>query len=276
MLSFTKPKKGRPIARLDKIKKKSKDKDENKEEKKKKKKSKKKDVILYFSDDKNIKNPIESFDVPAGHVFQIIPNEKVAEHIYISAVSGAGKSTWASNYIKEYKKLKEFKKDDIYLLSNVQEDAVLDKLKDIKRIKLNSDIITDPIHPSELENAIIIFDDAENIPNKLIKNAVQTLRASCLEESRHYNSRILICNHIAMAGASTRPCINEARIFVMFIKHSSPYYLNRYLKEYVGLGKKLRKKLLSLEARWVAIFRIEKVAIYENGAMILKVDLDDF
>lgn len=266
MLSFTKPKKGRAIARLYKIKK-SKNKDE--------KKSKKKEIILYYSEDENIKNPIEKFEAPNGFNFQIIPNEKIAEHVYCSAVSGAGKSTFASNYIKEYKKLKKFKNDDIYILSNVKEDEVLDKLKDVKRIKLNSDVVTDPIHPSELENAIVVFDDAENFPNKLIRQAIINLRSSALEESRHYGTRVFICNHIAMAGASTKACINEARLYVCFPRHSSVYYLDRYMKIYCGFGKKMRKYLLSLKTRWLCLYRIEKVAIWETGAMIIKTDLDD-
>ena len=258
MLSFKKQ--GRAIARLVPIK-------------KEKGKKYSKNKFLYLG-----KNGEDEVKAPPNYKFQVVPNPNISEKVFIAGPSGSGKSYYAGKYIGEYKKIKKFKKDDVFIISNVDEDKALDEHKP-KRIKLNSEVVQDPIHPSELENALIVFDDAERISNKLIRDAIHNLRSACLEESRHYGSRLIVITHQAMQGAKTRGLITEATSFTFFPKHSAIYFADRYMKVYIGLGKKTRNKILKLPSRWVTLYRgageFPAYCIYDKGAFIIQPDLNE-
>ena len=56
---------------------------------------------------------------------QPVPDRDIVEKVLVSACSGAGKSTFVGNWLREFKKM--FRKDEIYLFSSVDEDKALDR-----------------------------------------------------------------------------------------------------------------------------------------------------
>jgi DNA helicase HerA-like ATPase len=88
---------------------------------------------------------------------QPVPDREIVEKIYISAPSGAGKSTFVGNWLREFKKI--FKKDEIYLFSSVDEDKALDR-QDPTRIILDDDLLDDPIDIKELSQSLVVLDDS--------------------------------------------------------------------------------------------------------------------
>jgi len=83
---------------------------------------------------------------------QVIPRKDVVEKLYISGVSGAGKSTYTGNYIKQYKNM--FKDDPLYIFSSVKQDDALDKHDPI-RIPVDDDLIEDPLEIEDFENSLL-------------------------------------------------------------------------------------------------------------------------
>ena len=132
---------------------------------------------LYLNMDSNDKNKKEV--VIKDGVLIPLPNKEIVEKVYISAPSGAGKSTWAGNYMKEYRKM--FKDDDIYVFSSIEKDKSLDR-NDPIRITLDEDLIQDPINPAEISNSLTVFDDTDTIQNARLKHSVAVFRDWLLEQ----------------------------------------------------------------------------------------------
>ena len=133
---------------------------------------------LYMSDIKG-DNEIKLKD----GILQPLPNKNVVEKIYISAPSGAGKSTYAGKWIGEFAKM--FKDDDILLFSSITRDKALDK-HDPTRITLDNDLLNDPIEPNEIPNSLVIFDDVDTIRDRNMRKYMEILdRKSTRLNSSH-------------------------------------------------------------------------------------------
>jgi hypothetical protein len=196
-----------------------------------------------------------------------LPNKKVVEKIYISAPSGAGKSTWCGNYIKEVNKM--YKDEEVFVLSTITEDEALDKHHPI-RIELSEEILEEPISPEEIQNSTTIFDDVDTIRDPKIRANICGLRDWLLEQGRHFNVRMLMTSHQLMNYKSTRILLNEATAVVFFPRCGSAYSIKRYLKLYGGLEPKQIKRILNLPSRWVALYKTYPMYIlYEKGAYLL-------
>lgn len=202
-----------------------------------------------------------------------LPNKLIVEKIYISAPSGAGKSTWCGNWLNEFKKM--FKEDEIYVFSTIGYDKVLD-IHDPIRISINEDLLTDPIAPEEIEQSICIFDDVDTIKNPKIRNNICGLRDWLLEQGRHFNIRMLMTSHLLMNYKDTRRILNEATAVCFFPRCGSAYHIKRFLKQYGGLEKQQIKRILNLPSRWVCLYKTYPMYImYEKGVYLLTNDDDE-
>jgi len=234
-------------------------------------KKKKDDKYIYLDTEDNDKG-YKSIEVMDGKK-KVVPlplKYKTSNHnnrVYVSAPSGAGKSTFTGTYIKHAKKI--LKPRDIILFSRVPEDKPLDK-HDPVRIELDEGLFEEPITNEELENCIVVFDDVDTIRNKLVKKVVQDLRGDLLETGRHFNANIISTSHILMNGAESKVLINEATLIVIFPSSISNYHRQRFYQVYQGLDKEQIKTINKIKSRWLAFGRgAVNYMIWENGAMIL-------
>lgn len=205
-----------------------------------------------------------------GGKLQPLPINKeggIFECLYVSGPSGSGKSHFASNWIKEYKK--QFKDNDFYIFSSVDEDKPLDKLKPI-RIDIDADLIEDPLEPDEIENSVVLFDDTDTIMNKYLKIWVANFRDSLLQTGRHHNIKLVVTTHVLLNYKATQNVINEATHIVFFPRGGSTYQIKRLLKEYIGIDKAMSKRILSLPSRWILISKLYPMyCMYEKGVFLL-------
>jgi hypothetical protein len=203
---------------------------------------------------------------------QQIPNPNNRECIYISAPSGAGKTTYMANYGSKYKKL--FPDKDIFVISKIPKDEPLDKLKPI-RIQLENEIIKD-ITPDTLKNSLIIFDDTDTIRSvtkdqKMLKDNVESLKSELLEEGRHPDVYTLISSHAVTDYKRTRCVLNECHWIVIYPNSGSSKQWEYCLKQYFGLGKDDINRIKKLPSRWVAIrTRAPQLVMYDKGIYLLK------
>jgi hypothetical protein len=214
-------------------------------------------------DDVNMKE----IKLPKGQKLQPLPNKNIVEKIYVSAPSGAGKSTWAGAWLGEFKKM--FKHQDIYVFSSIDEDKELDRHEPL-RIELNLDIIDDPMKADEIEDSVAVFDDVDTIQNPHLRGAIGSFRDYLLEQGRHFNIRMLMTSHLLMNYQHTRRILNEASAVVFFPKSGSTYSIKRFLKYHAGLENEEIKKVLNLPSRWVAFYKTYPLYImHERGAYLL-------
>ena len=184
--------------------------------------------------------------------FQLLPNiDKERDAIYISGMSGAGKSTWISNFCFEYKKI--YPDREVWLFSRKKEDPVLDKVG-INRIEIDEELLVEPhLKMEEFKESLVIFDDCD-ICDKKYKDVLIKLRNEILEGGRSLSISCLITSHLTTDFTRTRTVINECTTYVLFPHASSnKNNLNRFFKVYCGLDPDQIKKIYDLPSRWVAI-----------------------
>ena len=222
---------------------------------------------IYYSVLDKMKHNQAKYTVPSGKTIQILPDFSRIEKLYICGVSGAGKSTFSAEFIKEY--LKHYKENEFYILSTVDEDKPLDKLEPI-RIDLTS-MLEDPISiKDELHDSIVLFDDTATISNTIVRKACTNLLDSCIEIGRHYNTTVINTSHMILDYRSSRKMLNEATAVIIFCKAGSNIQNVKFLENYAGLDKFAIKKILNLPSRWVYIKRTPpQMVIYDKGCYLL-------
>lgn len=204
--------------------------------------------------------------------FQQIPNPNTEREIlYITGPSGSGKSTYTSKYVEQWKK--KNKGEDIYVFSNVKDDASIDKLG-VKRIKIDKNLIDEPLKAEDFADSLVIFDDIDTISDKKMRDAVYGILNAILEEGRHYNTFCIMTNHLPTAGRDTRRILNEAHTITYFPHSGSARQVNYLLTDYIGLDKDDIKRIKKSKSRWATIFKnYPQVAMTENS--IFKVGEED-
>lgn len=214
------------------------------------------DIYNSESDDnknKNDKTLTTNIKIKNGRILPL-PNTQIVEKIYISAPSGAGKSTFISNWINEALKMKQFKNDDVILFSSIEQDEVLDK-HDPLRVELNEELIENPLNGEDVKNSIVIFDDTDTIQCTQINKAVLDFKNYLLEQGRHFNTRLLITSHILSDREKTKRTLNEATAICLFPRSGTTELIKKFLKDKLGFSKKQIKKMLNLKSRWVCIYK---------------------
>lgn len=203
------------------------------------------------------------------HDGQMIPLPRIdaRECIYVPAPSEAGKSTWMGNYAEQYKKL--FPKSPIFVFSSVKEDPAIDKVKPI-RIIMDEDMLDDPIEVEEMEDSLVIFDDANSLRNKKVKKEVMELQDALLETGRHKRAYVLISSHQTNKGKETKIIMNECPGIVVFPYSGNSHSIHYCLGNYYGLNRKQIEKILKLPSRWAYVNRIApKFCMYQTGCYLL-------
>lgn len=198
---------------------------------------------------------------------QPIPRIDSRECIYIAGPSGSGKSTYTANYAKEYMRI--FPKNRVIVFSRVERDEVLDKLHPT-RILINEELIEDPIDPSELSNSLVIFDDTDTIPDKILKTAITNLKNDLLETGRHEDIYVAITSHLISNYRETRTVLNEAHSITLFPAGGSTYSIKYVLKNYGGMNPAEIQKVITLPSRWITLKKTYPQAIiYNKGAYLI-------
>jgi hypothetical protein len=185
-------------------------------------------------------------------LFQLVPNtKKERECIVIIGKSGSGKSHFILNYCLEYKKT--YPKRDIFLISNLREDETLDKLKDLSRIRVDDELVNNPINPEEeLRDCCVIFDDIDGM-SKHISKAVKTLLEILITQGRHWNTTVIYAGHTIDGKSSDgKKLLAETHYFVYF-PWGATRSINYILNSYLDIDKDTLRKIKSTHSRWCCV-----------------------
>lgn len=226
--------------------------------------------IIYLDENGNGETEIK---ITSGKLI-VLPRLDKIEKLYVSGVSGSGKSTFISNWLKEYLK-KAHKNEPVYVFSSVSHDAVLDDKfpENIERVDCNESLISEPIDPEDLEDCVVLMDDTDSILNKKVNKTIVDLRDNILERGRHTNTRMLCTSHILSNYKATRKLLNEATTVVVFPKSGQSFLIRTFLEKYCGLDKAQIKKFMGLKSRWVSITRQYcPYVMYSHGVYLLNCD----
>lgn len=233
--------------------------------------------IIYLSNqipDKNeaeLEKPFNKLALKEG-TFQLVPvsdmKKRERECIVCIGKSGSGKSHFIYNYCLEYKKT--FPKRDIYLISNLSSDDTLDKLKDLLRIKVDADLVNNPIIPEEeLKECCVIFDDIDGM-EKSISKAVKNLLTILITQGRHWNTTVIYAGHtIDGKNSDGKALLNETHYFVYF-PWGATRSINYLLTSYFDIDRETLKQIKSTHSRWCCIgTNFPQVIITEKNLMMM-------
>jgi hypothetical protein len=234
-------------------------------------KNKDKKLTLFISPDKTSPmTPYKEVKLKDKATFQVIPNKKAERTIrYVTGASGSGKSYFTKEYADEYKKM--YPKREIFILSSIKEDKTLDKIKGLKRIKLDGqEFLTNDLTAEDFKDSLVIFDDTDCLTDKRQKLKVDAILNSVLETGRHFNVEVVYTSHLACDGLRTRRILNECKSVTIFPTGLGGKSMKYLLDNYFGLDKEQIKKIKKLESRWVCIQKsFPMVAISIKDTFIL-------
>jgi energy-coupling factor transporter ATP-binding protein EcfA2 len=186
--------------------------------------------------------------------FQQVPDEtRERDILYVTGPSGSGKSTYVVNYLNEYKK--KYKRRPIFVLSSLKEDETLDKVKDLKRIKLDEKMYNEPLEAEMFEECCVVADDVDVISDRKIREAVIILINQILEIGRHFKITLIMTSHLATSGRDTRRILNEAHSITYFPHSGSSHGIKYLLTEYCGIDKKDQQIAKRSGSRWCTVFK---------------------
>jgi len=205
---------------------------------------------------------------PKESIHHIANKRSERQILYITGASGSGKSYYTRNYCNNYRKL--FPKNEIYLFSSIHEDSSIDKVKDLKRIRLDSEFLQTDLDVNDFKNSLVVFDDTDCITNKIMKMKVNNILNMLLETGRHTNTSVIYTSHLPTNGPDTRRILNECNSVTIFPHSLGGRALKYLLENYFGLDKDQIKKLKKLNSRWVTLIKgYPMVVLSEKDIYIL-------
>lgn len=208
--------------------------------------------FVYFSESAGGESEIK---MDKSGILQPLPNFKTHEKIYAAANSGAGKTYYIANFIKQWQKKKQNKDKPVYIFSAVEKDETLDALPNVERIGIDSNLIEEPITLEDLASSFIIFDDIDTIAHPALKKIVLGLRDHALQAGRHYDITMACTSHVVSNYSKTRILLSEATSVTFFPKSSGSFQIRKYLETQAGFSKEQIQKFLKQPSRWVTLYR---------------------
>lgn len=221
-----------------------------------------KPIGKLVSDDKELNGKIlyvsehsggSHVQLPPSVQFNIMPppDKHAREVISIAGAAGAGKSWICRSYAAAYHKL--FPKRDIFVISALNEDATLDKLPYLQRLKVHT-LVDKPLeNPTEaFEDSLCIFDDVEALVGAQ-RRAVSELLDALLTLGRHTCVSVLVASHLPARGKETRLLNSEAHRFVIFPTALGAHTLKYLLGTHVGMTPKQIAFVKAMPSRWVVV-----------------------
>lgn len=209
---------------------------------------------------------------PKEHFQQIPTKQQERSILYITGASGSGKSYYTRAYADEYHKL--YPHNPIYLISSLNEDSSIDKVKTLKRVVIDDKFLSADLDASDFKDSLTIFDDTDCLTDKTKRVKVNSLLNALLETGRHHNCSVIYTSHVPTAGLDTKRILNEAHSITIFPHSLGGRSLKYLLENYLGFDKQQIKKLKKLSSRWVTIIKTYPMVVLSEKEAF-KVQTDD-
>lgn len=224
---------------------------------------------IYISD-KPVDDGFKFLKAKGDMTFQQIPDKKTERSIlYVTAPSGSGKSYYTREYIQEYHKA--YPKNPIIIISSLEEDKTLDKLKYVRRLKIKStEFLSSELQASDFKDSLVVFDDTDCLSDKTIKKKVNTILNFLLETGRHFNTSVVYTSHCATAGLDTKKILNEAHSITIFPKNLGGKTSKYFLDQYLGLDKDEIKKVKGISGRWITICKTYPMVFFSENEIFCR------
>jgi hypothetical protein len=217
-------------------------------------KKQKKDTEVFLDENSEARNNYPELYLKPGEKFQYIPDDNKERFIsYICGASGSGKSYFASDLANSYKK--QHPENPVYLLSYVDSDSSIERVKDIERIKLDEEFLAADLNTDDFANSLVVFDDCDAITAKAMKAKLRDLLGKLLNTGRHARVSVIYLSHIACGGLETKGILNESHSITFFPQTLGGRARSYLLNQYLGFNKKQIEAIDDIQGRAVTIVK---------------------
>ena len=219
--------------------------------------------------DKPIEGGISSYTCKGEETIQQTYDKSTERMInYVTAPSGAGKSHYTRELIKQYHKL--YPKNDIFVFSSLSECATLDKLKYLKRIKIHEEeFLSHTFTIQDLKDTLCVFDDTDVIIQKNVKKKVYEVLNLILQTGRHTKTSCIYTSHLATQGLDTKIILAECHSITIFPRNIGGKTAKYLLDQYLGLDKDEIKRLKQLKGRWATITKSYPMCVLSESEVFV-------
>ena len=208
------------------------------------------------------------YNLSDGSHFEMMPPIKGSHRFIIQGMTGSGKSTKVKEYADKYHRMYPARK--IFLFSQHESDPIYDKIDYFTQVKIDEEMVNDPITLEELKDSLVVMDDVDNIQNTKISQALIKLINDLNCNGRHHNISVIVTLHILMNYQKTKSLLSDISGALLFLT-GSKYAITRYLKQYAGLDADQIKRITSLKSRWFYVsLTVPQYVISEYSAFIIK------
>lgn len=183
------------------------------------------------------------------------PKERIT--MFIAGPQNCGKSYFIAEFLDEYKQFHP--KRPIYLLTGLDEEDKHFARHKIRKIIMDAETLgslsleelrTDD-KTGKRTGCLLIFDDTDRIPNKLVIKKVYDLMGVALSTGRDHATQngeadidVVITNHEINDYLRTKNVLTECNYMVMFPQCSLKKQMD-YCLEKVGMEKKMKDEIMS-------------------------------
>ena len=217
--------------------------------------------------------------------FMYLPDQRPNQtsRLIVASNAGAGKSVNICKYIKEFHQVFPNSENTILLTSHNSEDDEVDPFRSVRdlldTIEFTEDMIESPIELSDLYNhdedtnrylpQLVVFDDYEDLPNKLEKEIYRLRKAICTKGRQFALHLVCINQTLSSTRSDFRSFINGTTGLVYFPARE-PINLKYLLKAHYDISNDLYIDLhRNTTSRWVLINKDDTPYILtETSAMI--------
>ena len=198
---------------------------------------------------------VSSIKMDSKGILQPLPDFSRHEKIYAAANSGAGKTFYIANWLKQWYKKPKNKDKPLYIFSSVEEDETLDSFPNAERIGIDSDLIDNPISLEDLSDSFILFDDIDTIAHPALRKIVLNLRDHALQTARHFGITMGCTSHVISNYSKTRILLAESTSVTFFPRMSGSFQIRKYLETQAGFDKEQIQRFLKQPSRWVTLYK---------------------
>lgn len=262
------------------------------------------DRILYMRED-DAPDLLTEVEAPEGFRFRVVPSPWTEDGkggrdvVYLYGSSGAGKSHWLREYATAYHNL--FPRRKIFLISALDKDATLDKIKStFTRVSCKSLQTAAALKsvPRKYHDALVIVDDIEGLNPKAPKtpssrghavagvggaigssppgfipserDGVLRLLDAIATKGRHTNTSLLWAGHLPSDFNRSRIILSEAGRYVIYPHGCALAHLQRLLGNYGGVDATEVQRLRSSRDRSVVVgVRYPRYILSDSGVQLL-------
>jgi len=192
--------------------------------------------------------------------------------VYLCGAAGVGKTTTIIQYINEFHA--KYPKAKILLFSSKNQDAILDSMKYVERVKITEDMLVNQMTLAEISGrskpVLTVWDDVEDFPTAKLTKEIERLLNEVLRNGRSYGIYAIYSHHQPCDYVKTRNLLFEATHVIIYPRRSGKESYNYLMEKKLHLNKKTIEIINKTYSNFVCIKKnVPQVVISDKYILLV-------